>query len=95
MTIDRVIFEGKRAIGVAGHRGGAAVEYRTGGEVILAAGGLKSPLLLERSGIGDAQRLQTLGIPLIHHSPGVGNFAAPARSDSSRASARIFWSTGY
>ena len=72
VTIDRVIFEGKRAIGVAGHRGGAAVEYRTGGEVILAAGGLKSPQLLERSGIGDAHRLQALGIPLIHHSPGVG-----------------------
>jgi choline dehydrogenase len=72
VTIDRVLFEGKRAIGVAGHRKGAAVEYRTDREVILAAGGLLSPQLLERSGIGDADRLRGLDIPLVHHSPGVG-----------------------
>ena len=72
VTIDRVLFEGKRAVGVAGHRGQAPVEYRTQGEVILAAGALQSPQLLERSGIGDAERLRTLGIRSIHHSPGVG-----------------------
>jgi choline dehydrogenase len=72
VIIDRVLFDGKRAIGVAGHRGGTAVEYRAGREVILAAGGLHSPQLLERSGIGDADRLRELGIPLICHSPGVG-----------------------
>jgi choline dehydrogenase len=72
VTIDRVLFEGKRAVGVAGHRGQAAVEYRTQGEVILAAGALQSPQILERSGIGDAERLRTLGIRSIHHSPGVG-----------------------
>jgi choline dehydrogenase len=72
VTIDRVLFEGKRAVGVAGHRGEVAVEYRTPGEVILAAGALQSPQLLERSGIGGAERLRTLGVRSIHHSPGVG-----------------------
>ena len=72
VTIDRVLFEGKRAVGVCGHRGQVPVEYRTQGEVILAAGALQSPQLLERSGIGDAERLGTLGIRAIHHSPGVG-----------------------
>ena len=72
VTIDRVLFEGKRAVGVTGHRSQGPVEYRTQGEVILAAGALQSPQLLERSGIGDAERLRTLGIRSIHHSPGVG-----------------------
>ncbi len=72
VTIDRVLFEGKRAVGVTGHRGEVPVEYRTQGEVILAAGALQSPQILERSGIGDAERLRTLGVRSIHHSPGVG-----------------------
>jgi choline dehydrogenase-like flavoprotein len=67
-----VLFEGKRAVGVTGFRGQVPVEYRTQGEVILAAGALQSPQLLERSGIGDAERLQTLGVRPVHHSPSVG-----------------------
>src|SRR5690606_15957945 len=41
-------------------------------EVILAAGAVASPGILERSGIGDGERLAGLGIPVIHHAPGVG-----------------------
>ncbi len=68
----RVLFDGRRAAGV---------EYRTGlrshralaaREVVLAAGAVKSPQLLELSGVGDASRLRQLGIPLVHHLPGVG-----------------------
>jgi choline dehydrogenase len=69
---DRVLFDGRRAVGVVGHRKGAAVEFRTQGEVILAAGALQSPQLLERSGIGDGTRLREFGIPVIHESPGIG-----------------------
>jgi choline dehydrogenase len=72
LTVDRVLFDGRRAVGVVGHRNGATREFRTQGEVILAAGALQSPQLLERSGIGDGARLRELGIPVIRESPGVG-----------------------
>lgn len=72
VMVDRVLFDGTRAVGIIGQRGGAAVEFRTQGEVILAAGALQSPQLLERSGIGDGRRLRELGIPLIRQSNGVG-----------------------
>jgi choline dehydrogenase-like flavoprotein len=41
-------------------------------EVILSAGAVATPPLLERSGIGDAARLNALGVPVLHHAPGVG-----------------------
>ena len=72
LTVDRVLFDGRRAVGVVGQRKGAPIEFRTQGEVILAAGALQSPQLLERSGIGAAGRLRELGIPVIQESPGVG-----------------------
>jgi choline dehydrogenase len=72
LTVDRVLFDGRRAARVIGHRKGATVEFRTPGEVILAAGALQSPQLLERSGIGDGARLRELGIPVVQESPGVG-----------------------
>jgi choline dehydrogenase-like flavoprotein len=48
------------------------VEYRADREVILSAGAIESPRLLQLSGIGSAEHLQKLGIPVIHNSPGVG-----------------------
>ena len=63
--------EGRRAAGVRFTRGGQAVEVRVGGEVILAAAP-SPPQLLELSGIGDGGRLSALGIPVVHHAPGVG-----------------------
>jgi choline dehydrogenase len=72
LLVDRVLFDGKRAVAIIGHRKGAALEFRTQGEVILAAGALQSPQLLERSGIGAGARLRDLGIRVIQDSPGVG-----------------------
>jgi choline dehydrogenase len=72
VDVHRVLFDGKRACGVAGTRNGQPFEVRTEGEVILAAGGLASPQILERSGIGSAERLAALGIPVVHDSPDVG-----------------------
>jgi choline dehydrogenase len=72
VLIDKVIFEGKRAVGVAGTRGVTAVVFRTEGEVILSAGGLTSPVILQRSGIGPAAHLKSIGVPVIHDSPRIG-----------------------
>ena len=66
--VERVLFEGKRVSGVLVD--GETIRCR--GEVILSAGAVESPKLLELSGIGDAQRLQALGIETLAHSPGVG-----------------------
>lgn len=68
----KIILEGKRAVGVAYAQGGASKEARAGREVILAAGAVKSPHLLELSGIGRGELLQSLGIPVLHDLPGVG-----------------------
>ena len=67
-----LIFEGRRAVGVQYLQGGERREVRARREVIVAAGALNSPRLLQLSGIGDAARLQALGIPVVGHLPGVG-----------------------
>ncbi len=59
---DRVLFEQGRACGVAYRQGGADRIARARGEVLLAAGAIGSPAILERSGIGDAAHLGALGI---------------------------------
>jgi len=69
--VERVLFEGKRAVGVAWRRGNERHESRAR-EVILAAGALKSPQLLELSGVGQGERLGQLGIPVVLDLPGVG-----------------------
>lgn len=68
----RVLFEGKRAVGVEYRQGGVIKTIRARREVILCAGAFQSPQLLLLSGIGDADELQKLDIPVLHHLPGVG-----------------------
>lgn len=72
VTVDRLLFEGRRVVGVAAIRDGERIEYRTSGVVILAAGALASPAILQRSGIGPGPILAAAGIPVLHHAPGVG-----------------------
>ncbi|MEU4545011.1 GMC family oxidoreductase [Nonomuraea dietziae] len=67
--VERVVFEGRRAVGVE-HDGGAQVRVRR--EVILSAGAIGSPYLLMRSGVGDADELRQSSVPVIHELPGVG-----------------------
>jgi choline dehydrogenase-like flavoprotein len=68
----RVLFEGKRAVGVEYRRNGAFEIARAGREVLLSAGSLMSPQLLMLSGIGPADHLREVGIPVLLDSPGVG-----------------------
>ncbi|MFS0738780.1 GMC family oxidoreductase N-terminal domain-containing protein [Sphingomonas sp. 1P06PA] len=70
--VTRVLFEGRRAVGVLCRQGDREVSYHAGREVILSGGALQTPQLLELSGIGAAGRLQDLGIEVLHDSPGVG-----------------------
>ncbi|MBF6619054.1 MAG: GMC family oxidoreductase N-terminal domain-containing protein [Patulibacter sp.] len=69
--VRRVLFEGTRAVGVEAQRAGERVTYR-GDEVILCAGGIKSPHLLMLSGIGPADELRRHGIDVVRDLPGVG-----------------------
>ncbi len=68
----RVIFEGKRCAGVEYRGGDVDFVARARSEVILSAGAVNSPQLLELSGIGDAHRLANLGIAVVQDLPGVG-----------------------
>jgi choline dehydrogenase-like flavoprotein len=67
-----LIFEGKRAVGVRYSVKGEMREARAAGEVILAAGAVQSPQLLELSGIGQGTLLQEHGITVLQDLPGVG-----------------------
>jgi choline dehydrogenase-like flavoprotein len=70
--VERIALEGRRAVGVVFTQDGQTYRARAAGEVILATGAVASPQLLELSGIGDGGRLGQLGIPVVHHAPGVG-----------------------
>lgn len=72
VSVERVLFEGRRAVGVAARRDDRLFTVRAGAEVILSAGALVSPLILQRSGIGAASRLRELGIDVFQDSPFVG-----------------------
>ena len=69
---DRVLFDGRRAIGVACRVDGQDVVFRTCGDVIVAGGAIMSPKLLQLSGIGPGELLQSLGVTVVHDSPLVG-----------------------
>ena len=69
---DRVLFDGRGANGVAYRIGTEARVAHASGEVLLAAGAIGSPAILERSGIGDAARLRQLGIAPLVDRPEVG-----------------------
>jgi len=68
----RVLFEGRRAIGIEYLRGGIRTEVRAQREVLLAGGAINSPHLLLLSGIGPADELRAHGLEVRHDLPGVG-----------------------
>ena len=68
----RVLFEGKRAVGVEFKQNGQVKRYRAEREVILSGGAINSPQLLMLSGVGPADHLREVGVPVHHDLPGVG-----------------------
>ena len=71
VVVRRIVFEGKRAVGVEVESGGE-VFLMEADQVVLAAGAMASPQILMLSGVGPADHLHDLGIPVIHELPGVG-----------------------
>jgi choline dehydrogenase-like flavoprotein len=80
--VQRIVFDGTRAVGVAAVRSNSpaptssapasSVEYRARREVILSAGALQSPKLLQLSGVGPADILREAGVAVRVDSPGIG-----------------------
>ena len=70
--VRRITLEGLRATGVEWLADNSPFYARAAGEVILAAGAINSPKILELSGIGQASRLASLGVPVIKDVAGVG-----------------------
>ena len=68
----RILFEGRRAVGIRYRRGGQESEVRANREVILAGGAINSPQLLQLSGVGDPALLTPLGIEMVESMPAVG-----------------------
>ncbi|HSX88379.1 MAG TPA: choline dehydrogenase, partial [Pseudomonas sp.] len=71
---DRILFDGKRAIGVDYLHGDSntPTTVRARREVLLCSGAIASPQILQRSGVGPAALLRDLDIPVVHDLPGVG-----------------------
>jgi choline dehydrogenase-like flavoprotein len=72
VLVEKLSFEGKRCTGVLYRQDGRLVEARARGEVILAAGAIGSPQILQLSGIGAPDWLGEVGIPVLHAREGVG-----------------------
>jgi choline dehydrogenase len=71
-TVDQLLFEGRRVVGVRAWVDGVQRLVHARRETVLAAGSVGSPAILQRSGIGPAQRLQSLGIAVREDRPAVG-----------------------
>ena len=70
--VRRILFEGRRAVGVEVEQGGAVKRIGARREVIVSGGAINSPVLLMNSGVGPAAELNQLGIQVRHDLPGVG-----------------------
>src|SRR6266849_3470637 len=68
----RILFEGKRAVGVEYRQGEAIKQLRARREIIVSSGAFQTPQLLLLSGVGDSAALAQHGIAAVHHLPGVG-----------------------
>jgi choline dehydrogenase len=99
---ERIIFDASnRAIGVEAVVNGQPRRFACTGEVIVSAGAIESPLLLQRSGIGDSARLRAAGIVPLVHSPDVGermlehlSISFPYRLTSGKGTNRSFFGIG-
>ena len=72
VTVDVIVFEGKRAVAVEFIKNGKSHTVFANKEVILSAGAINSPQILLRSGVGPASEIKPHGLELVHELPGVG-----------------------
>lgn len=70
--VTKIVFAGRRAVGVDFSLRGGPVRRVRAGEVILCGGAINTPQLLQLSGLGNAAELEALGVDVVHHLPGVG-----------------------
>jgi choline dehydrogenase len=68
----RILFKGRRAIGVEFQYSGRLLRAETALEVVVSLGAIQTPKLLMQSGIGDQAELEEFDIPMVQHLPGVG-----------------------
>jgi choline dehydrogenase len=68
----RLLFDGRRCVGVSFRQRGDLKEVRVTREVILSGGSINSPHLLQISGVGPAAHLKSIGVPVVHDLSGVG-----------------------
>lgn len=71
-VVQRVLFRGRQAVGVRYEHGGMMFDVEAAREVILCAGAIQTPQLLELSGVGNPNILKANGIDVVHALPGVG-----------------------
>ena len=72
VLVDKIIFNNQQAVGVQFSHQGQTKIIKVKKDVVIAAGAINSPTILQRSGIGNGKDLQSLGIPVVHHLPSVG-----------------------
>jgi choline dehydrogenase len=72
VSVDEIVFDGRKATGVKVIVDGKLRQFNARSEVILCAGSIGSPILLQRSGIGPADVLRDAGVAIVHDLPGVG-----------------------
>ena len=70
--VTRILFEGRRAVGVEYRRSGQLHVVRARAEVVLSAGAINSPQVLQHSGVGDPELLKAHGLGIVHAAPQVG-----------------------
>jgi 5-(hydroxymethyl)furfural/furfural oxidase len=70
-TVQKILFDGRRATGVLATRGNVSIQFNAR-NVVVSAGAIHSPALLLRSGVGPPEELKALGIDVACPSPGVG-----------------------
>ena len=70
--VQKINFEGRKAVSVSYYQGEKIITTKTKREIILSAGSIGSPHILQVSGIGDANKIKKNGIDVIHESKGVG-----------------------
>jgi len=71
VTVRRILFKGRRAVGVEAESGEERFPV-AGSHIVLSAGGIASPQLLMLSGVGPEEHLRSLGLDVVHNLPGVG-----------------------